>query len=65
MLARRWRWNCIAKEESRCEAMGELAGLGEDYWAADKLRAQYCVSINYSLDKLDVDRATSSRLKEG
>ena len=45
--------------------MGELAGLGEDYWAADRLRAHYHVPVNYSLDDLDADRAAASRLNEG
>jgi predicted HTH domain antitoxin len=44
---------------------GGLAGLGEDYWAADRLRAQYAVPMNYSMDDLDADRAAASRLNEG
>lgn len=45
--------------------MGKLAGLGEDYWAADRLRAQRRVPVNYSLDDLDADRHAASRLNEG
>ena len=45
--------------------MGELAGLGEDYWAADRLRSKHGIPVNYSLDDLDADRAAASRLNEG
>lgn len=45
--------------------MGELAGLGGDYWAADRLRAQHRVPLNYSSDDLDADRGAASRLNEG
>ena len=45
--------------------MGELAGLGADYWAADRLRAQHSLPVNYSLDDLDADRSAASRLNEG
>lgn len=45
--------------------MGELAGLGGDYWAADRLRARHRVPVNYSLDDLDADRLAASRLNEG
>lgn len=45
--------------------MGELAGLGGDHWAADRLRVRHRVPINYALDDLDTDRLGASRLNEG
>lgn len=44
--------------------MGELAGVGGDFWAADRLRQQHRLPINYSLDDLEADRAAAHRLNE-
>jgi predicted HTH domain antitoxin len=44
--------------------MGELAGLGEDYWAADRLRIEHRMPVNYSQDDLEDDRRAASRLNE-
>lgn len=44
--------------------MGELAGVGGDYWAADRLRTQHRVPLNYALDDLDADRRAAQRLNE-
>jgi predicted HTH domain antitoxin len=44
--------------------MGELAGVGGDYWAADRLRAQHQVPLNYSVDELEADRQSAHRLLE-
>ncbi len=44
--------------------MGELAGVGGDYWAADRLRAEHRLPISNSLDDLDADRLAASRLNE-
>jgi predicted HTH domain antitoxin len=44
--------------------MGELAGVGGDYWAADRLRAQHQVPLNYSVDELEADRQSARRLSE-
>lgn len=44
--------------------MGELAGVGGDFWAADRLRAQHKVPLNYALDDLEADRQAAHRLNE-
>jgi predicted HTH domain antitoxin len=44
--------------------MGELAGVGGDYWAADQLRAKHRLPINYSQDELDADRLATGKLNE-
>jgi predicted HTH domain antitoxin len=44
--------------------MGELAGVGGDYWAADSLRVRHGVPVNYSLDDLDADAQAAARLDE-
>jgi predicted HTH domain antitoxin len=44
--------------------MGELAGVGGDYWAADRLRAQHGVPLNYAVEDLEADRQAAHRLKE-
>ena len=45
--------------------MGELAGVGGDYWAADGLRVRHGVPVNYSLEDLDADQSAAARLNEG
>ena len=44
--------------------MGELAGVGGDHWAADRLRVQHQVPLNYSVDELQADRQSARRLSE-
>jgi predicted HTH domain antitoxin len=44
--------------------MGELAGVGGDFWAADRLRAQHKVPLNYALEDLEADREAAYRLNE-
>lgn len=44
--------------------MGELAGVGGDFWAADRLRHQHRLPLNYALDDLEADRAAAHRLNE-
>ena len=44
--------------------MGELAGVGGDFWAADRLRTQHHVPLNYALDDLEADRQAALRLNE-
>ncbi len=35
--------------------MGELAGVGGDYWAAENFRTLHKVPLNYSLEELEAD----------
>lgn len=42
--------------------MGELAGVGDDYWAADRLRVSREAPLNYSVEDLDADRAVARTL---
>ena len=42
--------------------MGELAGVGGDYWAAENFRALHKASINYTLEDLEADRRAADRL---
>ncbi len=42
--------------------MGELAGVGGDYWAAESFRALHQVPINYSLEDLEADRQVAEHL---
>jgi len=42
--------------------MGELAGVGADYWAADRLRTSREASLNYSTEDLNADRETAQKL---
>lgn len=42
--------------------MGELAGIGSDYWAAEKLRASRDAPLNYSAEDLEADREAAARL---
>lgn len=44
--------------------MGELAGVGGDFWAADRLRQHHQVPLNYALEDLEADRAAAHRLNE-
>lgn len=40
--------------------MGELAGVGGDYWAAEDLRIRHKVALNYSLEDLEADRQAAA-----
>jgi len=42
--------------------MGELAGVGGDYWAAENFRVLRKAPLNYSLEDLDADRRAASAL---
>ena len=42
--------------------MGELAGVGGDYWAAEEFRIRNKVPLNYSPEDLAADREAASRL---
>lgn len=42
--------------------MGELAGVGSDFWAAEELRTRYGAPLNYSLDDLESDRRNAAEL---
>lgn len=42
--------------------MGELAGVGGNYWAANELRARYGVPINYSMAELEEDRLAAAKI---
>lgn len=42
--------------------MGELAGIGSDYWAADRLRTSRDAPLNYSVEDLEGDREVAKRL---
>lgn len=44
--------------------MGELAGVGGDYWAAEEFRARHKVPLNYSLEDLAADAAVAERVFE-
>ena len=44
--------------------MGELAGVGGDFWAAENFRAQHKVPLNYSIEDLDADRVAAERLRK-
>lgn len=44
--------------------MGELAGVGSDYWAADQLRVKHRLPVNYGLGDLESDRQSMHRLNE-
>ena len=43
--------------------MGELAGVGGDYWAAEKFREQHNVPLNYSIEDLEADRCVAGTLR--
>lgn len=42
--------------------MGELVGVGSDYWAADSFRAAHKAPLNYSLEDLEADRQSAKNL---
>jgi len=42
--------------------MGEMAGAGNDYWAADRLRVSRGAPLNYSMQDLEEDREAAKRL---
>jgi predicted HTH domain antitoxin len=41
--------------------MGELAGVGGDYWAAENFRIQHKAPLNYSIEDLEADRKAAER----
>jgi predicted HTH domain antitoxin len=44
--------------------MGELAGVGREYWEAEEFRARHKVPLNYSLDDLAADAEVAARVFE-
>ena len=44
--------------------MGELAGVGGDYWAAANFRIQHNVPLNYSSEELEADCEAADKLLE-
>lgn len=42
--------------------MGGLAGVGEDYWAAENFRALHKAPLNYSIEDLEADRKAAEKL---
>jgi predicted HTH domain antitoxin len=42
--------------------MGELAGVGGDFWSAEKLRASHGAPLNYAMQDLDDDRRAAAAL---
>jgi predicted HTH domain antitoxin len=42
--------------------LGELAGVGAGYWAAEQLRTEHGVPLNYTLDDLEADREQARTL---
>ena len=42
--------------------MGEVAGVGSDYWAAETFRVQHKAPLNYSAEDLAADRESAERL---
>lgn len=42
--------------------MGRLAGVGDDYWAADAFRARHRLPVNALADAPDADQAAIARL---
>ena len=42
--------------------MGELAGVGSDYWAAENFRVLHKALLNYSTEDMEVDRQTARTL---
>jgi len=42
--------------------MGRLAGVGEDYWAAENFRALHKAPLNYSIGDLESDRQAAEKL---
>ena len=43
--------------------MGELAGVGGDYWAAENFRVLHKAPLNYSLEDLDAERRAADVLR--
>ena len=42
--------------------MGEFAGVGGDYWAAENFRVLHKAPLNYSMEDLDADRRAADVL---
>lgn len=42
--------------------MGRMAGVGDDYWAADAFRARHGLPVNALADAPDADQAAIARL---
>ncbi len=41
--------------------MGELAGVGGGYWAAEDFRIRHKAPVNYSIEDLEADRQAADR----
>jgi predicted HTH domain antitoxin len=41
--------------------MGELAGVGGDYWAAENFRALHKAPLNYSAEDMEADRQAAEK----
>ena len=41
--------------------MGELAGVGGDYWASENFRVLHKAPLNYSIEDLEADRQAAER----
>jgi len=44
--------------------MGELAGVGGDYWAAEEFRTRHQVPLNYSVEDFESDGEVANRVFE-
>ena len=42
--------------------MGELVGVGADYWAAENFRALHKAPLNFSMEDLEADRRAAEKL---
>lgn len=42
--------------------MGELAGIGSDFWAVENFRTLHKVPLNYSTEDLEADRQAAATL---
>lgn len=42
--------------------MGELAGVGGEYWAAENFRQSHGMPLNYAAEDLEADRSTARNL---
>jgi hypothetical protein len=41
--------------------MGELAGVGGDYWTAENFRALHKAPLNYSAEDMEADRQAAEK----
>lgn len=44
--------------------MGELGGVGGDYWAVENFRVLHKVPLNYSIEDLEADEEVAARVFE-